>query len=107
MCVFCTVAAWGGGAIGSYFGISPPEQKEGKILSALITANLTAITVIALKVLFNVSPCRGGQLTLANLARVGGQMLIIGVIYAIGVNYLLNRYVFPKQPSVPACCQGK
>lgn len=104
ICPVCPAAGLIGGGIGGYFGISPPKQKEGRILSALITANLITVTIIALKVLFNISLCAGGQLTLANVALVVGKTLIMGVIYSIGVNYLLNRYMFPEQPSKPSCC---
>lgn len=97
-CPVCPAAGWLGGWVGGYFGIEPPSHPGGRILSAVITANLIAITAIALKALFNISLCTGsGTFTLENILLVGAKGLIMGVIYSIGVNYLLNRYVFPSE----------
>ena len=95
VCPVCPATGWLGGWIGGYFGILPPEHSGGRILSAVITANLITITIIALKVLFNVSLCVDGDVNLRNIVCVGAKTFIMGVIYSIGVNYLLNRYVFP------------
>jgi hypothetical protein len=93
-CLVCPVVGWFGGWIGGYFGIQPPKSTNGQILSAVITASLISITIIALKVLFNVSLCVGGSVNLGNVARIGIPTVIMGIIYSIGVNYLLNRYVY-------------
>jgi hypothetical protein len=95
-CPVCPAAGWLGGWFGGYFGIEPPTHPGGRELSAAITANLIAITAIALKALFNISLCAGGGFTLKNILLVGAKGIILGVIYSIGVNYLLNRYVFPS-----------
>lgn len=95
-CPVCPAAGWLGGWFGGYFGIEPPTYPGGRELSATITANLIAITVIALKSLFDISLCVGGGVSLENIVRVGLKTLVMGVIYSIGVNYLLNRYVFPS-----------
>lgn len=99
VCPVCPAAGWFGGLVGGYFGIQPPRDQRGRMISAAITATLISTTLIAVKVLFNVSLCRGGEFTLANIACVGAKTLIMGVIYSIGVNYLLNRYVFPPPQS--------
>jgi hypothetical protein len=104
-CPVCPAAGWVGGWVGGYFGIEPPQRPGGRALSALITANLISITVIALKILFDISLCVGGGFTLANIARVGIKTLILGVIYSIGVNYLLNHYVFPPPSQVEQTCE--
>ncbi len=93
-CPVCPAAGWLGGWVGGYFGISPPQHSGGRLFSAAITANLMSITVIALKTFFNISLCVGGEFNLENIARVGIKTLILGIIYSIGVNYLLGRYVF-------------
>lgn len=97
MCPVCPTAGWFGGWIGGYFGINSPPHSKGKIVSALITANLIAITVIALKIIFHISLCVGGEFSQANIARVVIKTFLMGIIYSIGVNYLLNRYVFLSQ----------
>gem|GEM_PF-5239867 len=95
-CPLCPTAGWLGGLCGGYFGVQPPPHFKGRLLSAFITASLTLITIIALKVFCGISFCRGGQFTLANILRVGFQTLILGMIYSIGINSLLNKYVFVK-----------
>jgi hypothetical protein len=115
-CPICPAAGWVGGWIGGYFGVKPPEHPGGRILSALVTANLMSITVIALKALFDVSLCVGG-VTLGNFIRVGVKAAIMGIVYSIGVNYLLNRYIFSQsnplvndsileeKDALPCCCK--
>ena len=95
-CPVCHVAGWFGGWVGGYLGIDPPKRPGGQLFSALITANLISITVIALKSLFNVSLCKAGASTLENIGRLSLITLATGIVYSIGVNYLLNRYVFPS-----------
>ena len=70
-CPGCIATGWLGGWIGGYLGIQPPERPGARALSALLTANLITITVIALKVFFDISLCAGGGFTLGNVARVG------------------------------------
>lgn len=122
-CPVCPAAGWAGGWIGGYFGINTPAHPGGQLLSALITANLICITVIAMKSLFGISLCKGGTFTFQNIARVGIITLPMGILYSIGVNFILNRYVFPSEDSacetsleeeipdaeeaVPSCCCGK
>ena len=97
VCPVCPTAGWLGGWVGGYFGVLPPKHSKGRFISAFITANLMSITIIALKKIFNVSLCKGGGWTLHNIVQVGTKALILGIIYSIGVNYLLNRYMFPAQ----------
>lgn len=114
-CPICPAAGWVGGWIGGYFGIHPPQDKKGKILSAVITATLISITVIALKVFFNISFCVEGKAHLENILRVVVKTVILGIAYSLGVNCLLNRYIFPssnptpknvsvKQENLETCC---
>lgn len=100
-CPICTSAGWIGGWIGGYFGIHPPEYPGGKILSALITANLTTITVIALKSFFNFSLHVGRDLSKMNIAIVLLKTILIGSTYSVAVNYILNRWVYPKPIAEP------
>lgn len=123
-CPICPAAGWLGGLCGGYLGIEPPKHPGGRLFSATITASLIGVTVIALKSIFNVSLCVGGTFTAANIVRVGSKTLVMGIIYSIGVNYILNRYVFfdPKDhpkggmdveiiyesdDSPPYCCKKK
>ncbi len=93
-CGICLASSYAGGWFGGYLGISSPEHRSGRIFSALITANLVGITVIALKSAFNLSLCGGAEWTARNVMILMGKTLALGVIYSIAVNYLLNRYIF-------------
>ena len=112
-CPLCPAAGWAGGWLGGFFGINPPQHQGGRLLSAAVTASLISVTVIALKAFFNISMCAGGEFTLENIVRVVIKTLVMGIIYSIGVNYLLNRLVFStpikQQPdldqSPPCCCK--
>lgn len=123
-CPVCPTAGWLGGWIGGYFGIYPPETTRGKILSATITASLACITIVALKVIFNITLCVGGTFTLGNVARVAVIALPLGIVYSVLVNCLLKRYVYApsvqnnaEDPKVdnpldqnqeqPSCCCAK
>ena len=57
-CPVCPTVGWLGGLAGGYFGIHPPQFREGKILSASVTASLISITIIALKALLNLRGIR-------------------------------------------------
>ena len=114
-CPVCPTAGWLGGWLGGYVGIDPPQRPGGKLFSALITANLITITLIALKSLFDFSLCKDGRFTFENVARVILFTIPMGVVYSIGVNYLLNNYVFPSDCDEPlvedepphCCCNNK
>jgi hypothetical protein len=99
----CPVAAAIGGSIGSYFGISPPEGRKGKLVSTLMTSVLVSITAIALKAFLNISLCGGGGFTLGNIFRVVIKTVLMGIIYSIVVNYFLTRYFF--SPQKKCCCK--
>lgn len=96
MCGVCLLNGLAGGYVGAYFGVPPPQHPGGQILSSLITANLVGMTVVALKAMFNISLCGGREVNLTNIILVGVKTVMMGIIYSIGVNYLLNRYVFPS-----------
>lgn len=93
-CPLCPAAGWLGGWFGGYFGICPPKNSGGRILSSVITANLISITVLVSKSLFHLSLCTGEGFTLGNISLIVTKTLLLGLVYSIGVNYLLNRYVF-------------
>lgn len=110
-CPVCPTAGWLGGWVGGYLGINPPEHPGAKLLSASLTANFISMTLIAMKEIFNVSLCKGGTFTFDNIVRVSAVTLILGIIYSVGVNALLNRYVFPaseeppqEEENPPCCC---
>lgn len=111
VCPVCPATGWVGGWIGGYLGINPPQHIRGRLISACITATLITITVIALKLLFNISLCEGGWFTFENIVKVGIKTMAMGIVYSIFVNYLLNRFVFPQktfsEDPVPPCCQKK
>ena len=97
MCVLCPVVGAGAGCLAELvFGVNSPKSRSEKTLSSILTASAGAITLIALKTMWNISFCGDGRPTLANISRVGGVALLLGVIYSIGVNYVLNRYGFFK-----------
>jgi hypothetical protein len=120
MCFVCPLVGFLGGWVGSSIGIDPPKHTAGKIFSLLITGSLVSITFIALKRIFDIPICGGGGFTLGNIIRVGMKGIICGIIYSIGVNYILGRYVFlphskekqdgdilqddSQQDKTPACC---
>lgn len=106
-CPVCSASACVGGWVGGYFGIHPPKHTKGRILSAVITSSLITITVIALKTLFDISLCRRGGTIYENIVRVGIKTMIMGMCYSIGVNYLLNRYIYPPIPIKPELGHNK
>lgn len=118
-CPLCIMGTLCGGGIGGYFGINPPESAKGRITSAWTTINLVSITFIALKAMFDISLCKPGASTLENIVRVVTITFVIGVIYSLGVNYVLGRWIFPPAPKEeplppppeqvekPCCCQNK
>lgn len=93
-CPVCPAVGWAGGWLGGYVGINPPQSKRGKLVSAVISGTLTLITVIALKSIFNITLCKGETFTIENILRVGIPTLAMGLVYSIGVNYLLKRLVY-------------
>ncbi len=93
VCPICPAAGWCGAWIGGYMGINTSEKPGAKIVSALITANLMAVTILFLKSYYNVSICGGGSIP-ERILRAGLISLVLGIIYSIGVNVLLNRFVF-------------
>jgi hypothetical protein len=93
--------------IGSAFGISPPESVKGKVISLAISGSLTMITASALKIFYHFSFCDGGYYTLKTFIRVAVVLFVIGNIYSLGVNYLLNKYVYVPSPEKKDCCHTK
>lgn len=93
MCPMCSTGGFFGGLIGGYFGIHPPKKKSARIASALITATLITITFVALKVFFNISLCRNGKFNFENIVLIGLKTTLLGIVYSIAVNYLLNKFL--------------
>ncbi|CUI17717.1 conserved membrane protein [Candidatus Protochlamydia naegleriophila] len=116
VCPVCPTAGFFGGLIGGYLGIHPPATFRGRCISGLATAGLVSATIVALKTIFKISLCYGTGFTLANVSVVLAKTLAMGIVYSIGVNFLLNRFIFiertqtqtqPIQPAsqeCPHCC---
>lgn len=94
-CPLCLMGTLCGGGIGGYFGINPPEDIKGRLTSTWTTVNLVSITIIALKTFFNISMCQAGASTLENVGRIVIKTFLMGVVYSLGVNYVLGRWIFP------------
>jgi hypothetical protein len=113
VCPICPTAGFFGGLLGSYIGIKTPSSFEGRCLSMVATGSLVTITLVAVKIFFNLSLCAGKEMNLANAVILLAKTLAIGVIYAIGVNYLINRFFEgpPPSPEVPQvrrpCCRNR
>ncbi|MFI0434926.1 MAG: hypothetical protein ACH350_04255 [Parachlamydiaceae bacterium] len=112
-CPVCPTAGFVGGWIGGYIGVKESENIGVKRLNTACSAILTSITIIGLKALFNLSLCIDGKFNWNNFIQVGLQALVIGVIYSIGVNYILNHSLFfdlkknegeINTRSSPCCC---
>ncbi len=108
VCPACPTIAVAGGAISGYFGF---DREDLRATSVVVTSCMVAATVIALRLLFGISVCDGnGDFSLRNIAQVGAISLVLGIIYAVGVNILLNKLVPPPQVSStkkPCCCTGE
>lgn len=107
LCPVCPAAGWVGGWLGGYIGVNPPPTTKGRLISASITATLITITIVALKLLFNISLCEGGWFTLENIVKVGVKTLAMGIVYSVVVNSLLNHFVYTEKKELPPCCQKK
>lgn len=93
VCPVCPAAGLFGGYFGGYFGVNPPEQLELRLISGMITAGLIVITIVALKCLFGISICDGnGDFSFRNIVQVSVISLVVGVIYSIVVNLLINLW---------------
>lgn len=101
LCPLCPATSWLGGWLGGYFGINAPEHWKGRIVSAFITASMVCVTTIALKHFWGISLCSPGRTTMEKIAVAGLKALVLSIVYSIGVNFLLNRYVFP--PTADKC----
>lgn len=113
VCPVCPTAGFFGGLIGGYLGIHPPATVRGRCVSGLATAALVSTTIVALKAIFNISICYGTGLTAANVSIILAKTLAMGIVYSIGVNFLLNRFIFnaatPQPIPIPVespcrCC---
>lgn len=99
-CPACAAGGFCGGLIGGYFGINQPETQKGRILSGLLSSTLTLVTLVGLKVCFNITLCGGAsQPTINKFCRLVVAGLLLGTIYSIAINYVLNRCVTLKSSS--------
>lgn len=114
MCFSCIVTGFISSAAGglSSLGInlpkeiSPPATIKGRVVSTFAPPVLVGITLVALKYLLNISLCSGGGFSLRNFVQVGVKTLPLGLAYSLGVNYLLNRYIFPPHSKSSSCCHS-
>lgn len=107
LCPVCPTVGIAGGWIGSYFGNPMPVRSDHRMISAVLTSAMIGVTIIALKYLVGVSPCDGnGNFTLRNIAQVGAISLLLGIVYSIGVNFLIKVLSTPPaiEKSCPDCC---
>ena len=109
VCPICPTAGFFGGLLGSFIGVKTPSSFKGRCLSMAATGSLVTITLVAVKIFFNFSLCAGKEMNLVNAGILLVKTLAIGVIYAIGVNYLVNRFFeqppqAPEIPQVRSCC---
>jgi hypothetical protein len=111
MCPVCPTTSFLGGWVGGFVGVYPPKKMSGRIISAVISATLTTVTLLGIKAHFKLS-CRSGPLV-RNVAILTSSAFALGVIYSIGVNFLLNRLVYKESNKVSnqcskekKCCKG-
>ncbi len=92
-----------GSAISAYFGF---DRKDLRPYAVVATTILTGITVLALRVLLGISLCDGnGNFSLRNIAQVGAISIVFGVVYSIGIKFLLNRLIpLPQEQQAKPCC---
>lgn len=118
MCPLCPATGWLGGWLGGYFGVNPPEHWKGRVISAFITANMVCVTAIALKYFWGISLCSPGRTQMEKIAIAGIKAVLMSIVYSIGVNFLLNRYIYSKAvdkgteeesttAAKPCCCKNK
>jgi len=105
MCFACICTSIAGGYVGGLIGIKTPDYKGAALLSTSLTSSLVTITTLALKSFFNFTFCQGNLLIMKNVALLVGANLIIAIVYNIGINSLLGRFVYPPAP-LKACCQS-
>jgi hypothetical protein len=98
MCLACVFGPAFASYVGSSF-VAPPDTK-GKILSIITSVALTVFTVQVIKRSFQLAFC---EMTKVKIVLVSVGFGLIGLIYSLGVNYLINRYRgnIPVVPPVP------
>jgi hypothetical protein len=105
VCPACPASSALGGFIGAWFGVNAPKTTKGKILSIALTGTATALTVIALRVLGNISLCNGNY-TWSRITSIIAGATLVGTIYSIGINHLIHRFIeaTPKPVVRRSCC---
>lgn len=114
VCPVCPVVAATGGGIAGFFGIDRPDLQ---VASTVITTVLTVTTTVALKFFLNISICDGnGDFSPRNILQVGLISFVIGTIYSVAVNFLLDcMFPLPQEEILeceptsnsPCCCNKK
>jgi len=98
VCPVCPAVGMVGGYVGGYFGINQPEDTTLRVVGGVITASMIVITVVALRCFFDLSICDGlGNFSLRNIIQVACISLVLGLIYSLVVNCILNR-LFSEAP---------
>lgn len=105
VCPACPTIGFVGGILGGYIGINPPKTVQGKCISILTTSSLVSLTVIALKVFAKITICNFAGLTPYGVGLILAKTIPMAIVYSIGVNYLLNRFVYNPPKAKPCCCQ--
>lgn len=103
MCVVCPFAGVAAFTVCSFLGINPPPTFKGRMVSLALSASAVLITAVALKSLVGISLCTGtGLFTAENIAHVAVKSMLLTILYSIGINALLNRFVYSEN-----CCCNK
>ena len=102
-----------GPLVGSYLGkyckdfaIDKNQPFGVKALSMGLTVSLNILTVLAAKYIFKVSMCGPRGFSLIRVVVIISCSLVVGLIYNLGVNYILNRCFPLPQRRGPSCCGG-
>ena len=88
MCPLCPLLAAG---VGVCAASASSVNSKRKALHVMATTILTVVTVIALKVFFNISLCQNGKRDMYTILRVSILGLGIALAYSFAVKCLLKR----------------
>jgi len=111
MCLGCVWFPILGSCIGGSLALNPKAPAPVKMMSMVSTSILTLKTVSLAKARLGISFCgtEGFQIGRAAVIILGS--LLIGAIYSIGINFILNRWLsLPEEndknnnATKPCCC---
>lgn len=110
MCWGCFASPLIGSVLGNSFhsfALYKERSLRFKFASIGISSGLTFLTALAIKTFFNISFCGNEGFVLSRAIVIAAASAIVGLVYSLGVNYILNRQ-FPigqRSPTrVEACC---